>query len=413
MNNSNLKLRRFIPLLVLALLLLTAYGVIANSDILTEDLTGDLTATDLVHVLLGPDSGAIISNVTFTGDLRAAGTFSGGTEIVGFDSGIILGSGSVAGVVGPNTSDAYTDPAGGFGTAGDVDLDSLIPGYSTNDAAVLEFDFDCQGIPIFSFEYVFSSEEYNEWVNSPFNDVFGWFLDGVNIALLPDGVTPVSINNVNGGNPLGVNESNPVYYINNDLSDGGGSINIQADGMTIVLPALSDLDPGTHHIRLAIADAGDYILDSWVLLKGGSFQCAPPAGFVTGGGWIDSPEGAYKADPSLTGKANFGFVSKYKKGATVPTGQTQFLFQVADLNFHSNSYQWLVVTRGGTRAQFKGSGTINGMGDYKFMLWASDDEPDTFRIKIWEEDEYNAETVIYDNGFNQEIGGGSITIHTK
>ena len=32
----------------------------------------------------------------------------------------------------------------------------------------------------------------------------------------------------------------------------------------------------------------------------------PSAGFVTGGGWINSPTGAYTANPSLAGKANFG-----------------------------------------------------------------------------------------------------------
>jgi beta propeller repeat protein len=57
----------------------------------------------------------------------------------------------------------------------------------------------------------------------------------------------------------------------------------------------------------------------------------PTGGFVTGGGWIDSPEGAYVPNPSLTGKANFGFISKYKKGASEPTGQTEFQFRVADL----------------------------------------------------------------------------------
>jgi PKD repeat protein len=139
----------------------------------------------------------------------------------------------------------------------------------------------------------------------------------------------------------------------------------------------------------------------------------PSAGFVTGGGWIDSPAGAYKPDPSLTGKANFGFVSKYKKGANTPTGNTEFQFHAADLNFHIDIYDWLVVT-GSNYARFKGSGTINGMGDYKFMLWAGDGEPDTFRIKIWEEDEITAVvTDIYDNGMQQEIGGGSIVVHTK
>jgi hypothetical protein len=114
----------------------------------------------------------------------------------------------------------------------------------------------------------------------------------------------------------------------------------------------------------------------------------------------------------LSGKANFGFVSKYKKGATVPTGQTEFVFQAGDLNFHSSSYDWLVVNQNGSNAQFKGVGTINGSGDYKFMLWAGDGDSDTFRIKIWWEDG-ETENVVYDNGFDQEIEGGSIVIHTK
>ena len=103
----------------------------------------------------------------------------------------------------------------------------------------------------------------------------------------------------------------------------------------------------------------------------------PSAGFVSGGGWIDSPAGAYIANDTLTGKANFGFVSKYKKGANVPTGNTEFQFKTGDLNFHSSSYDFLVITMGGTNAQFKGSGMINGTPapngmDFKFMLWAND-----------------------------------------
>ena len=143
----------------------------------------------------------------------------------------------------------------------------------------------------------------------------------------------------------------------------------------------------------------------------------PEGAFVTGGGWIDSQAGSYIPDPFLAGKANFGFVSKYKKGATFPSGQTEFRFQVADLDFHSESYDWLIVNQGGTNAQFKGRGTINGDNDdcgdpYRFMVWAGGGEPDTFRIKIWSEDEStDNETVIYDNGVQQAIGGGSIVIH--
>jgi hypothetical protein len=126
---------------------------------------------------------------------------------------------------------------------------------------------------------------------------------------------------------------------------------------------------------------------------------------------MDSPERAYVADPSAVGKANFGFVAKYKKGQTEPDGNTEYQFKTADINFHSSEYEWLVVT-GSDYARFKGSGTINGEGSYKFMIWAGDGDTDTFRIKIWEEDAEDIETVTYDNGFEQAIGGGNIVIHT-
>jgi len=93
-------------------------------------------------------------------------------------------------------------------------------------------------------------------------------------------------------------------------------------------------------------------------------------GFVTGGGWINSPEDAFMSDPSLTGKVIFGFVSKYKKGPNTPTGETEFKFKVADLNFHSTTYEWYVVA--GPRAHYKGTGSINGENGYSFMLTAID-----------------------------------------
>jgi PKD repeat protein len=147
----------------------------------------------------------------------------------------------------------------------------------------------------------------------------------------------------------------------------------------------------------------------------------PDGGFVTGGGWINSPDEAYVPDPSLTGKATFGFVSKYTTGADTPTGNTEFQFKVADLNFHSGDYDWLVIA--GAKAMYKGTGTINGEGEYRFMLTAIDGEltpntdADMFRIRIWVEDEATGEeTVVYDNHSDgedgtQAIGGGSIVIH--
>ncbi len=146
----------------------------------------------------------------------------------------------------------------------------------------------------------------------------------------------------------------------------------------------------------------------------------PSAGFVTGGGWITSPAGAYAANPELVGKATFGFQSKYKKGATVPSGSTQFEFLVADLYFQSVEYDWLVVA--GAKAQYQGTGTINGTGLYGFMLTAVDGDllgkgkPDLFRIKIWDK---TSDDIIYDNRMDAAddaepttaLGGGSIVVH--
>jgi len=147
----------------------------------------------------------------------------------------------------------------------------------------------------------------------------------------------------------------------------------------------------------------------------------PSAGFVTGGGRFDSPAGAFTADPTLTGKATFGFVSKYLKGATRPTGSTEFQLRSAGLNFHSESYDWLLVA--GAKAQFKGSGTVKGEGQYRFLLTAIDADVNTnddfaldrFRIKIWRSADG---LVVYDNALGRDadtatttIAGGAIVIH--
>ena len=175
---------------------------------------------------------------------------------------------------------------------------------------------------------------------------------------------------------------------------------------------------GVYTVKLTVTDddgdSGESVFQYVVVYN-------PEGGFVTGGGWIDSPEGAYAADPTLTGIARFGFISKYKKGATTPSGQTHFRFRVADLDFRSTSYDWMVVA--GPKAQYKGVGTINGDGNHGFMIFAIDadltpsTEVDLFRIKIWDKDE--GDTVVYDNQMGAAddadpgtaIRGGNIVIH--
>jgi hypothetical protein len=146
----------------------------------------------------------------------------------------------------------------------------------------------------------------------------------------------------------------------------------------------------------------------------------PNTGSVAGGGSIDSPAGAYTLDPSAAGKAIFGFQSAYQRGATAPEGSTKFQFQTANFRFSSTAYEWLVVS--GARAQFKGVGTVNGAGNYGFIVTAVDGDLaggggfDKLRLKIW--DRSNGNAIVYDNQLGAPdssqpttlIRGGSITI---
>jgi hypothetical protein len=211
----------------------------------------------------------------------------------------------------------------------------------------------------------------------------------------------------------GVLDTHTAVWDWGDLSSNSGSVT-ESNGDGSVL--------GTH----AYADAGIYIVTLTVTDKDGDADTAtyeyvvvydPSGGFVTGGGWINSPAGASTLHPDAVGKANFGFVSKYKKGATIPEGETEFQFKAGNLNFHSSSYEWLVVA--GTKAIYKGEGTVDGAGNYGFMLSAIDGNkvPDKFRIKIW--DKNSGDSIVYDNQIGDsetadpstEIAGGSIVVH--
>jgi hypothetical protein len=211
---------------------------------------------------------------------------------------------------------------------------------------------------------------------------------------------------IDGGTPVGMAAQDSAF---DEVSEN----------VTAVIPAFAEA--GVHNICVSGTDSAS---------NTGEEDCAllavydPAGGFVTGGGWIDSPANACyltAACQGLTGKANFGFVSKYQQGAQTPTGNTQFRFKTGDLNFHSDSYEWLVVAV--HRAQYKGVGTINGSDNYGFKLFAIDanltpsTSIDLFRIKIWDKD--NGDAVVYDNEVGSdedadpttEIGGGSIMIH--
>lgn len=182
------------------------------------------------------------------------------------------------------------------------------------------------------------------------------------------------------------------------------------------MTVLSETQPVICMVNVSVCRSCGECLDS----EGMITIVDPAAGFVTGGGYILSPEGAYTPKGNLTGKANFGFVSKYKKGQSVPSGETQFSFNTAGFKFKSDSYKWLVITAQPC-AKYKGLGIVEGEDEeFGFMLTACDNgEPgtdvDTFRIKVWST---NTTGVIYDNklGLSDDlyngttISGGNIQI---
>jgi len=242
-------------------LLLLAAGLLFSNNAFALSVTTTGNANTLAENILGTGI-SLVGSATYTGAAGASGTFVNGGNI-GISNGIILTSGSAVGAVGPNSSSSYTV---NNGTSGSALLSSLVGGQTTNDAARLSFDFTSLGGNLF-FNYVFASEEYNEYAGSSYNDVFAFFLDGQNIALLPGTSTPVTINNVNLG-------ANQTYYRNNV----SGSYDTQYDGLTTVLTASAlGLTAGTHHIDIAIADVMDSSYDSGVFIQGGSFSDINPA----------------------------------------------------------------------------------------------------------------------------------------
>lgn len=251
---------------------------------------------------------------------------------------------------------------------------------------------------------------------------------GLDLANYPPAAGPIAVApnvlNVGAATSANVTFTDPdkldTHTATWDWGDGTTSAGqlTEANGAGTVTGEHTYAAPGIYTVQVTVSDGyGNSAQTSYQFVM----VYDPTAGFVTGGGWINSPAGAYPAEPTLTGQVSFGFVAKYKKGANVPDGNTQFQFQAGNLTFHSTQYQWLVVA--GAKAQFKGEGTINGAGRYGLLLSAIDGQrnggggSDKFRIKLWALD---SNTVVYDNQLGAAddtnpttvLGGGSIVIHT-
>lgn len=228
-----------------------------------------------------------VKNIKYTGDSACIGKFSGGKKGINIEDGVIMTTGNIKTAEPPNSKSDYS-----FANPDrpeDPDLAKLIDyAQDLHDQSIIEFDFTPTANTI-QFKFVFASEEYCEYVNSAYNDVFGFFISGPgingnftnnakNIALIPGTSNFVSINNVN-------HKSYSNYFVNNihqySISSACAGISslgkflkeVGYDGFTKVMVATANVIPcQTYHIKLAIADVKDHSYDSAVFLQANSFN---------------------------------------------------------------------------------------------------------------------------------------------
>ena len=249
------------------------------------------TPLEYVQELVGP--GITVSNVVMTNNSdNQIGIFDGQNSNIGFNSGVVMAAGPVNGLIG-NAAMADAGQPGNGQT--DPDLLTIAQSVtsnpsagfinSVNDVISLEFDF-VPSSNVASFNFVFSSDEYTQWINSSFNDVFAFFVSGPgitgpfnappgfpggaqNIAVVPGTNTPITISTifpagVPGEPPAGLN---PQLYISNT----GGTTHTH-NGFTVPIPVELNVQCGeTYHFKFAIGDGSDTYLNTAVFLEAGSF----------------------------------------------------------------------------------------------------------------------------------------------
>lgn len=230
----------------------------------TITITPDNDPDHLINALLVPGTGITVKSVTFTGAPTAVGLYTDGP--FGIANGIILASGDVTNALPPDESSGTTTA---FELPGCPWCDDIIPGYVSYDAAILEIVFDVDdSAKSISFDFVFGSEEYPEYVGSPFNDVYGAYLNGVQISFDADG-NPITINGPFFSGP----------YVHTPPDNG-----LEYDGSTTRLTTMASVTPGSTDNTLVfiVCDAGDYILDSGVMLAKLESDVTPSDSTITG-----------------------------------------------------------------------------------------------------------------------------------
>ena len=250
------------------LFILASLGLTVNMVQSALNVTNSNDFDALADALFPSNTTAIIHNVNFVGDSLCIGLFSGGLSVVPgleysfLDEGVVLASGNVDNLPSQDSTKQTTE----FFTPGDEDLDNLLGTNLTQDACVLEIEFLCNNVEPSAvyFNYVFGSDEYQEYYE-PYNDVFGLFLNGDNLAIVPGTTnTSVGVDTVNA-------VTNSELYVDNYYTPYDG---IEMNGFTHKLRTdIGYAPPGMNILKVAIADDIDAKYDSWVLLEASSISC--------------------------------------------------------------------------------------------------------------------------------------------
>ncbi|WP_405569434.1 choice-of-anchor L domain-containing protein [Winogradskyella sp. Asnod2-B02-A] len=272
-------------IILLAALLISLFTYSQNITVDSQTYTPQQLVE---NILIDSDC---INNITVTnvvgGDFGGTDQSYGYFDATGtsfpFQSGIVLSTGRLTNVPGPNYS-LSDDNANNW--VGDADLENALNETGTINATILEFDFISVASQV-SFRYIFASEEYQENnANScNYSDLFGFLIRPAaeqvpyeNIALVPNTNTPVKVTTVMPGVPGSCPPTNETYFGNyNDQNDPNIPINF--NGQTAVLTAIANVNPNiTYHVKLVIADEQNYRYDSAVFLEAGSFELSSDIG---------------------------------------------------------------------------------------------------------------------------------------
>ncbi|WP_445454418.1 choice-of-anchor L domain-containing protein [Flavobacterium sp. 25HG05S-40] len=256
------------------LLLVLLCSTASAQYIATDDIR---TPLQLIEDVLINSGCASVTNVSVSGGNFVTGEsswgyFNANGSSFPFSEGIILSTGKINNAIGPN--DFVSDDGSGMGWTGDSDLNSALGINNSLNATVLEFDFTPLGNQI-SFDYIFSSEEYHGVATCTYSDGFAFLLKRVgspsyqNLALIPNTSTPVKVTSVHPEIPRGCPAQNEQYFDAFNTNNHPTNFN----GQTKILTAKSVVIPGQqYHIKLVIADEGNYRYDSAIFLKGSSFE---------------------------------------------------------------------------------------------------------------------------------------------